>query len=185
MTDKQNQPQGWEKYASNRKTSRPFMLLFPAVSDVVVCKRLCVKTCLDSFGFFGFFCLATIAEVAARCNGLATVPAAHGIPPPLCMLYLKSISCILYSFYRQLSTLRAYFIIKNVKEGLAMISYAPLYRTMKEKSISTYKLINQYGFSRSLLDRLKHNRPISTVTLNDLCTCLDCRVEDVLVYIKD
>ena len=66
-----------------------------------------------------------------------------------------------------------------------MISYEPLYRTMKEKNISTYKLIQQYGVSRSLLDRLKHNKPISTVTLNDLCKFLDCRVEDVLIYIKD
>ena len=66
-----------------------------------------------------------------------------------------------------------------------MISYAPLYQTMKKKGITTYKLINQYHVSRSLLDRLKHNKPISTVTLNDLCTILDCRVEDVLVYCKD
>jgi len=66
-----------------------------------------------------------------------------------------------------------------------MISYEPLYRTMKEKNISTYKLINEFGISRSLLDRLKHNKPISTVTLNDLCTFLDCKVEDVLLYIKD
>lgn len=66
-----------------------------------------------------------------------------------------------------------------------MISYEPLYKTMKQKSISTYKLVNTYGVSRSLLDRLKHNKPISTVTLNDLCTILCCRVEDVIVYIKD
>ena len=66
-----------------------------------------------------------------------------------------------------------------------MISYEPLYRTMKEKQITTYKLINEFGVSRSLLDRLKHNKPISTVTLNDLCQFLDCKVEDVLVYIKD
>ena len=66
-----------------------------------------------------------------------------------------------------------------------MISYEPLYRTMKEKGITTYKLIQQYGVSRSLLDRLKHNKPISTVTLNDLCKFLDCRVEDVIEYIKD
>lgn len=65
-----------------------------------------------------------------------------------------------------------------------MISYAPFYQTMKEKGITTYKLINQYGVSRSLIDRLKHNKPISTVTLNDLCTFLDCRVEDILVFIK-
>ena len=66
-----------------------------------------------------------------------------------------------------------------------MISYEPLYRTMKEKNISTYKLIHQYGVSRSLLDRLKHNKPISTVTLNDLCRFLDCRVEDILVYVEE
>ena len=66
-----------------------------------------------------------------------------------------------------------------------MISYAPLYTTMKEKGVSTYRLVNEFGVSRSLLDRLKHNKPISTVTLNDLCTFLECRVEDILVYIKE
>lgn len=66
-----------------------------------------------------------------------------------------------------------------------MISYEPFYKTLKEKGFSTYKLINNYGISRSLLDRLKHNKPISTVTLNDLCTVLDCKVQDILVYIKD
>ena len=66
-----------------------------------------------------------------------------------------------------------------------MISYEPLYKTMKEKGVTTYRLIHTYGVSRSLLDRLKHNKPISTVTLNDLCTFLDCRVEDILVYRKD
>lgn len=66
-----------------------------------------------------------------------------------------------------------------------MISYEPFYKTLREKGISTYKLINEYGISRSLLDRLKHNRPISTVTLNDLCTILHCRVEDILVFSED
>lgn len=66
-----------------------------------------------------------------------------------------------------------------------MISYEPLYKTMRDKGVSTYKLINTYGISRSLLDRLRHNKPISTVTLDDLCAILDCRVEDILVYIKD
>lgn len=66
-----------------------------------------------------------------------------------------------------------------------MISYEPFYKTIKEKDVSTYKLINTYGFSRSLIDRLKHNKPISTVTLNDLCTILDCKVEDILIYIPD
>ena len=66
-----------------------------------------------------------------------------------------------------------------------MISYEPLYRTMKEKGITTYTLINKYNISRGLIDRLKHNRPITTVTLNDLCTILDCPVEDIMLYIPD
>ena len=66
-----------------------------------------------------------------------------------------------------------------------MISYEPFYKTLKEKELPTYKLINQYGISRSLLDRLKHNKPISTVTLNDLCTILKCNVQDILTYQED
>lgn len=66
-----------------------------------------------------------------------------------------------------------------------MITYEPLYKTMKEKNVTTYKLIKVYGISRSLLDRLRHNKPISTVTLNDLCNILDCKVEDVVLFIKD
>ncbi len=66
-----------------------------------------------------------------------------------------------------------------------MISYEPFYRTIKAKNISTYKLIMQYGISRSLIDRLKHNKPISTVTLNDLCTILNCKTEDIVEYIPD
>ncbi len=66
-----------------------------------------------------------------------------------------------------------------------MISYEPFYETLRKKGISTYKLITQYGISRSLIDRLKHNKPISSVTLNDLCSILHCRVEDVLCYIEE
>ncbi len=66
-----------------------------------------------------------------------------------------------------------------------MISYEPFYKTLKEKNVSTYKLVNQFGISRSLLDRLKHNKPLSTVTIDDLCTILECRVEDIMVYTKE
>ena len=66
-----------------------------------------------------------------------------------------------------------------------MISYEPFYKTLKDRGISTYKLINQFGISRSLLDRLKHNKPISTVTIDDLCRILSCKVEEILLFIPD
>ena len=66
-----------------------------------------------------------------------------------------------------------------------MISYEPLWSTMRRKGVTTYTLIKDYSFSRGTLDSLKHNRNITTATLNDLCRILSCRVEDVLVYIPD
>ena len=66
-----------------------------------------------------------------------------------------------------------------------MISYAPFYETLKARGLSTYRLIIDYGISRSLLDRLKHNKPISTVTLDDLCSILHCQVGDILLYIEE
>ncbi len=66
-----------------------------------------------------------------------------------------------------------------------MISYEPFYKTIKNKGLTTYKLIINFGVSRSLLDRLKHNKAISTVTINDLCSFLNCRVEDIIVFKED
>ena len=66
-----------------------------------------------------------------------------------------------------------------------MISYEPLWETLKRRGISTYALIKKYSFSRGTLDSLKQGRNISTATLNDLCTILDCRVEDILKFIPD
>ena len=66
-----------------------------------------------------------------------------------------------------------------------MITYDPLWDTMKRKGITTYALIKNYSFSRGTLDSLKHTRNISTATLNDLCTILSCKVEEVLVFTPD
>ncbi len=66
-----------------------------------------------------------------------------------------------------------------------MITYKPFYQTIKKQNITTYKLIKEYNISRSLIDRLKHDKPISTVTLNDLCNILHCQVEDILQHIPD
>ena len=63
-----------------------------------------------------------------------------------------------------------------------MIVYDKLWKTMKEKGISQYKLINEFGISTGQLDRLRKNSNISTYTLNTLCKILDCRLEDIAEY---
>lgn len=66
-----------------------------------------------------------------------------------------------------------------------MISYEPMWETMRRKNITTYSLIKNNNFSKGTLDSLKQGRNISTLTLNDICRILDCRVEEELVYIPD
>jgi len=68
---------------------------------------------------------------------------------------------------------------------ISIISYEPLWKTMKEKGITTYTLIKKYSFSKGTLDSLKQGRNISTSTLDDLCSILNCNVEDVLRHIPE
>lgn len=66
-----------------------------------------------------------------------------------------------------------------------MISYQPFWNNIQERGITTYTLISQYKVSRSLIDKLKHNKGLSTSTLNDLCRILHCDLSDIAEYIKD
>ena len=66
-----------------------------------------------------------------------------------------------------------------------MIVYDRLWKTMKEKGISQYKLIKEYGVSSGQLDRIRKGDNISVFTLDTLCKILDCRVEDIIEYKKD
>mgnify|MGYP002514807358 CR=1 FL=1 len=66
-----------------------------------------------------------------------------------------------------------------------MITYEPLWNTLEQKNISTYKLLKDYGLSRGMLDNLKHNRSITMTTLNQLCEILECDITDIIKYTKD
>lgn len=65
-----------------------------------------------------------------------------------------------------------------------MISYEPLFRTMKAKGISSYRL-GKMGFPMSNYYAMKRGENISSHTLNQLCRLLQCRVEDVMEYVED
>ena len=57
-----------------------------------------------------------------------------------------------------------------------MISYAPLFQTMKNRGISTYRL-GKLGFPMSTYYAMH--------TLNQLCKLLQCKVEDILEYVDE
>lgn len=66
-----------------------------------------------------------------------------------------------------------------------MITFYPLWETLKSKGISTYKLEHQYGMSKSMIHKLKHNQSITLQTLNQLCDMLDCDITDIIEYTKE
>lgn len=65
-----------------------------------------------------------------------------------------------------------------------MISYAPLFDTMKRKKISSYRL-EKMGFSRATYYSIQKGNSISTNTVNPLCRLLDCSVSDIIEYLDD
>lgn len=72
----------------------------------------------------------------------------------------------------------------QVGKGDTMISYEPLWNTLKQKGVSQYELINKYNFSAGQLSRLRSNTNVSTHTLNRLCEILDCKLKEIAVYKK-
>lgn len=65
-----------------------------------------------------------------------------------------------------------------------MISFAPLFKTMKEKNISSYRL-EKLGFSRATYYSIQQGNSISTNTVNQLCKLLKCEVSDIMEFIEE
>lgn len=66
-----------------------------------------------------------------------------------------------------------------------MIKYDRLWATLKKKNISQNRLIRDYGVDTAQLYRLRHNMVIKSITIDNLCRILDCKVEDIMEYIPD
>lgn len=64
-----------------------------------------------------------------------------------------------------------------------MIIYDPLWKTMEEKNCNTYILRNTHNMSNSTVQRLRKNKPVSTITLDKLCKLLQCSLRDVAEYV--
>ena len=66
-----------------------------------------------------------------------------------------------------------------------MIVYDPFWKTMAAKNITSYKLEKQYGMSKSMIYKLRHNKNIQLATVNELCKMFGCDLSDIIAYIPD
>jgi DNA-binding Xre family transcriptional regulator len=75
--------------------------------------------------------------------------------------------------------------MQEESEGCCLISYAPLWRTMAERSATTYTLQVKGQISSSTIRRLKAGESVSTNTLDALCKILQCDLADVVEYLPE
>ncbi len=66
-----------------------------------------------------------------------------------------------------------------------MISYEPLWKTMKNRGVTTYTLIYKMGFSAYTITNLKRNKSITMNTMEKLCKVLQCTPNDIVVFVDD
>lgn len=63
------------------------------------------------------------------------------------------------------------------------IVFDPMRKYMQEHHISFYFLANE-GIDSQTLQRIRHNRPITTETLGRLCHIMKCQPQDLIAYIE-
>ncbi len=66
-----------------------------------------------------------------------------------------------------------------------MISYDPLWQTMKERGATTYTLQVKGQISSSTIRRLKAGDSVSTNTLDALCKILQFELADIVRYLPE
>ncbi len=86
----------------------------------------------------------------------------------------------LYTQYEE----ELFLLIIKLKELITIISFNPLWATMKKKEISHYRLIKS-GIDNKTLDSLKKNKNITLLTLEKLCCILDCLPNDIVEFIEE
>ena len=64
-----------------------------------------------------------------------------------------------------------------------MLDYSPMWDTMQRKGITQYRLLKS-GIDNKTLDAIKKGNNITMLTLEKICTILDCTPNDVVCFKK-
>ncbi len=65
-----------------------------------------------------------------------------------------------------------------------IISYEPLWETMKQNDISQYALL-KHGIDNKTLDSIKKGKNITLLTLEKLCNIIGCTPNDIIRFEKE
>ena len=76
-----------------------------------------------------------------------------------------------FHIYNQIKTFGVIFII----------SYNPLWETMKSKGVTQYHLLKS-GIDNKTLDSFKKNKNVTLLTIEKLCVILGCTPNDIVEF---
>ena len=65
-----------------------------------------------------------------------------------------------------------------------VLDYSPMWDTMQRKGISQYSLLKA-GIDNKTLDSIKKGKNLTLLTLEKICTILECTPNDVVRFVKD
>ena len=65
-----------------------------------------------------------------------------------------------------------------------MFNYKPLLKLLIDKGMTKTQLREQLGISMATLAKISKNEYISMKVLDDICSLLNCKIEDVIEHIK-
>jgi len=63
-----------------------------------------------------------------------------------------------------------------------MIVYKDIIKKFKEAGYSTLRIRREKILSQSVIHRINNNEPITTVTIDKICSILKCDVEDIIEF---
>ena len=108
--------------------------------------------------------------------GSGFLPSHPSIPPPI------STYPIICLFSQICNTAHTQYSL--CYGGGIVISFEPLFQTMREKGITSYRLFKM-GFPQSNYYAMKRGENVSTHTVNELCRLLECNVSDIMTYVEE
>jgi len=65
-----------------------------------------------------------------------------------------------------------------------VLDYSPMWETMRRKEVSQYSLLKA-GIDNKTLDSIKKGNNITLLTLEKICTILECTPNDVVQFISN
>ena len=65
-----------------------------------------------------------------------------------------------------------------------MIVYKDVLSRLKDSGYSTYRLMKEGLISQTTLYNIRHNKPISSTTIDVICSLAKCQPGDILEYVE-